>query len=276
MAGRGGSEMPTSPNHAASLLAAAAFAIAAAASAPPLAQDGVERSMPPAAAPAGGPAATGAARDGEPPPPPRPRLRRGEPDRSAEGAARRPLSPERIEEVIAAASEVVPEWGDRLRALRDESPEALDRAIAANGRRLVALSMLRQRSPELYRMKVEELRNHVELRRLGAALRASSAEGRAEVAAELRARVRSLAERQVDFGLRIRAEELAAMDAALRKMRQDLEQDAVRREQSISELLEAVEAGEELPEPDEIAVERSPRSGERAPPRGAPLPRPSR
>lgn len=265
--------MPTAPNHAAPLLAAAAaLVIAATASAAPSAQDGGQRPMPPAAASAGGPAAPHAAGDVEPPPP-RPRLRRPEAERAAEGAARRPLSPERIEEVIAAASEVVPEWGDRLRALRDESPEALDRAIAANGRRLVALSMLRQRSPELYRMKVEELRNHVELRRLGAALRAASAEGRPEVAAELRARVRTLAERQVDFGLRIRAEELAAMDAALRKMRQELEQDAVRREQSISELLEAVEAGEELPEPDEIPAERPPRSGERMPPRGAPPPR---
>lgn len=208
--------------------------------------------------------------------PPRLRGRRPEGERRGE-FGRRPLAPEQIDALIEVASEVVPEWGERLRNLRRENPESLDRAIAANGRRLVALSMLRQRNPELYRMKVEELRNQMELRRLGVSLRDALTEGRAEEAEAIRRSVRALAERQVDFGLRIRAEELAAMDAALRKMREELEQEAVRRQQSIADLVAAVEAGEELPEIDEVAGERPPAGAMGRPPaRGGGPPRPSR
>jgi hypothetical protein len=207
---------------------------------------------------------------------PRQRGRRPDPERRGE-FGRRPISPEQIDALIEAASEVVPEWGERLRTLRRENPEGLDRAIAANGRRLVALSMLRQRNPELYRMKVEELRNQMELRRLGTELRAAVQAGRGEDAEAIRRSVRALAERQVDFGLRIRAEELAAMDAALRKMREELEQEAVRRQQSIAELVAAVEAGEELPEGDEAAVDRMPAGGSgRLPGRGGGPMRPAR
>ncbi len=207
---------------------------------------------------------------------PRQRGRRPDPERRGE-FGRRPISPEQIDALIEAASEVVPEWGERLRTLRRENPEGLDRAIAANGRRLVALSMLRQRNPELYRMKVEELRNQMELRRLGGELRAALQENRGEDAEAIRRSVRALAERQVDFGLRIRAEELAAMDAALRKMREELEQEAVRRQQSIAELVAAVEAGEELPEGDEAAGDRMPAGGSgRSPGRGGGPMRPAR
>jgi hypothetical protein len=171
---------------------------------------------------------------------PRQRGRRGEPRGDL---WRRPLAPEQIEQVIGVAGEVVPEWGERLRALQNSDPEALDRALASSGRRLMSLAALRQRSPELYALKVAELRNQMELRRLGGVLRQALAEGRSDDAAATRAEIRRLAERQVDFGLRTRAEELAAMDAALLRMRLELAEEAKRRQQSIDDLVEAIESG---------------------------------
>ncbi|MBM4104974.1 MAG: hypothetical protein FJ257_01495 [Phycisphaerae bacterium] len=187
--------------------------------------------------------------------PPWPRGGRGE--REGDGSPRR-LTPEQVEMVIEVAREVFPEWGERLEQMRASDPEALERAVASNARRLFSLAMLRRRNPELYELKVTELRNQMELRRLSeamAALRGAGAEE--EAIGALRAQIRVLATEQVDLELRTRALELAAMDDALRRMKDELATDTNARAASIDAMVEAIESGR--PPADD------PASGERVP-----------
>jgi len=176
-----------------------------------------------------------------------PWTRGGRGDRDGAGAGAdlpRRLSPEQVEMVIEVAKEVFPDWGARLEQMRASDPEALERAIASNARRLFSLAMLRRRNPELYELKASELRNQMELRRLSEALAALRGSGADEEAiGALRTQIRVLATTQVDLELRTRALELAAMDEALRRMKDELEVDTNARAESIDSLVEAVESG---------------------------------
>lgn len=171
----------------------------------------------------------------------RPRVEGDAPDR--EGDRPRRMSPEQIERVLATAREIFPEWADRLEQLREQDPEALERAVAGNARRLFALATLRERSPDLYKMKVEELRNQMELRRLADRMQELADAGDAAALESTREEIRVLATKHVDLGLRTRAMELAAMDEAIRRMRTELEADSLARDAAIDELVAAVEAG---------------------------------
>lgn len=171
----------------------------------------------------------------------RPRVEGDAPDR--EGDRPRRMSPEQIERVLATAREIFPEWADRLEQLREQDPEALERAVAGNARRLFALATLRERSPDLYKMKVEELRSQMELRRLADHMQELADAGDAAALESTREEIRVLATKHVDLGLRTRAMELAAMDEAIRRMRTELEADSLARDAAIDELVAAVEAG---------------------------------
>jgi hypothetical protein len=190
---------------------------------------------------------------------------RGEGDGPEQGEERgRRLSPEQIELVVETAREVFPEWASRIEALREQDPEGLDRAIAGNARRLFALAMLRERNPDLYKMKVEELRNQMELRRLSGLMRELAESGDQAALASTREEIRVLAAKHVDLGLRTRAMELAAMDEAIRRMRTELEAESLARDAAIDELVAAVEAGR--PPSDEVRDPRRDGEGDRLPP----------
>jgi|GEM_PF-978021 hypothetical protein len=173
--------------------------------------------------------------------------------RDGRGAGpRRRLSPEQIDAIVEVAGEVFPDGGARLRELRERDPEALERVLGRQARRLFTLAMLRQRNPELYALKLEELRNQMELRTLAARHEELQAQGDSAAAQrdEIQDRIRSIAERQVDLGLRVRGLELAAMDEAIRRMRAELATDAENREAAVAEMVELVLSGRELPVPE--------------------------
>lgn len=176
-------------------------------------------------------------------------------DERREGRAtvqRRRLSPEQIDAIVDVASEVFPDGGSRLREMRERDPAALEGVLGRQARRLFALAMLRQRNPELYTLKVEELRNQMELRTLAAQREELSEEDESGAASRRRieARIRAIAERQVDLGLRVRGLELAAMDEAINRMRAELAEDARERDAAIAEMVDLVLSGRQLPTSD--------------------------
>jgi len=231
---------------------ALAFVVAgivmAGADAPPSVGETVPVPTPQEPRAGGGPDRTPPAADGPP------RRFAGEDDRRDGRASglRRRLSPEQIDAIVEVASEVFPDGGNRLRELRERDPATLERVLGRQARRFFGLAMLRQRNPELYALKLAELRNQMELRTL-AAQHDELAEGDASsesARAEIETRIRAIAERQVDLGLRVRGLELAAMDEAIRRMRTELAEDAEHRDAAISEMVERVLAGDDptLPE----------------------------
>ena len=184
-----------------------------------------------------------------------PASRAGDPPNRGDGrpgGQRRPLSPDQIDAIVEVATEVFPDGAARLRELRKQDPEALERVLGRQARRLFALAMLRDRNPELYALKLEELRNQMELRTLAArhaALGTEQVED-TEAASErerIEARIREIAEQQVDLGLRVRGLELAAMDEAIRRMRTELAEDAGNRDVAIDQMVEVVLSGREPP-----------------------------
>lgn len=205
------------------------------------------------------------------------RFPRGDGDGPEPGDDRpRRLSPQQVELVVETAREIFPEWAERLESLREQDPDGLDRAIAGNARRLFALAMLRERNPDLFKMKVEELRNQIELRRLSSRMQELAEAGDQAAIASTREEIRVLAAKHVDLGLRTRAMELAAMDEAIRRMRTELEADSLARDAAIDELVAAVESGR--PPADDDREMRRESIGDAPPPpgprRGRPMPPP--
>ncbi len=182
-----------------------------------------------------------------PPGPPRDRDRGREPGEGGRPGRRfapENLTAEEIDEVIEVAAEISPEWGRALRARRDEDPQGLREAIASGGPRLVALSVLKRTHPELYAIRIEDLRLQNDLKALARDYRTALEAGGAQ-AAELEATLRQKIGRQVDLDLRARAIELKALDAQLRQMVDELTQEARERTARVDKVLESIKAGEE-------------------------------
>jgi len=159
-------------------------------------------------------------------------------------AARRELGERDLDRVIATARDIDPTWGEALESLRASDPAALRQRLGSQARRLVVLSWLRERQPELYETRVEDFRVQRQVReaveRLRTAREAADAEGETLALAEAR---RSL-ERQVELDIKARAHELVAMDRALKEARQRLQDDIAARSQRVQQLVEQVQAGE--------------------------------
>lgn len=159
-------------------------------------------------------------------------------------AARRELGERDLDRVIATARDIDPEWGDALESLRGSDPAALRQRLGSQARRLVVLSWLRERQPELYETRVEDFRVQRQVReaveRVRKARDAADAEGEALALAEARLSL----ERQVELDIKARAHELVAMDRALKEARQRLQDDIASRSRRVQQLVEQVQAGE--------------------------------
>ncbi|MDP6601742.1 MAG: hypothetical protein QGH76_05545 [Phycisphaerales bacterium] len=78
----------------------------------------------------------------------------------------RPLTPEMIEQTMRVAEEVDPDLAAQLRAMCESDPDAFERLIRRQGRRLASLVDLRQSDPDLFEVKVAELKLDAEMRRV--------------------------------------------------------------------------------------------------------------
>jgi hypothetical protein len=131
-------------------------------------------------------------------------------------------SPEDIALFIKVAGDLNPEWRDSLLKLQSEDAEGLNQAIATYGRRLWQLVELRERNPKLYQLRLEEVRTQDKLRELAGQYRDSVEAGPSAESERLLLELEKLALFQVDLQLRVRGEELAAMDEALKRLRVEL------------------------------------------------------
>ncbi|MBU3683056.1 MAG: hypothetical protein FGM39_03395 [Phycisphaerales bacterium] len=210
--------------------------LAAAPTDDPAAAPGGASAPPRAAAPAADPPEA-PARDG----------RRG--DGRGEGGRWRPeaaTSAEMAERVIAVARDVSPELAAEIEKARDVSPDRMSQSMRVNARRLMSLSVVKERNPELYAIRVEELRLQLELRSLGDQWRAATEAKDDAKAAALAARIETKARAQVDVDLKARAQELVALDAQLKSLRDELVDEQRRTADRVRERIEAVKSGQPL------------------------------
>jgi hypothetical protein len=146
-----------------------------------------------------------------------------------------------IDSFILVASDIKPEWKTTLESMRSGDPAKFQQTLRGLGRRIWYLVELKAQNPNLYRLRIEEIRNDEQLWALANAHRESLDEGDAENSQQILGRLKNLALVQVDLKLRVRAEELAAMASALEKLRTevliDLEQRQVRADAMVENLL---------------------------------------
>lgn len=156
------------------------------------------------------------------------------------GALRRQLGPEDIQNVIAVAKDVSPEWAESLQSRYEEDPQALTESIRQSGRRLLGLAMLRDRDPAIYEVRVGELRCNRELSTVTIEYQEAVRDGRNEDAEELRSKIRNLVKESLDFELRARALELAALDKALRDLKSQLQIEIATQDERLEQRLNEV------------------------------------
>ena len=157
----------------------------------------------------------------------------------------RVLSPEQMDRIIAVARDLSPELAARLDEARARDAESFRSALGAQAKRLGSLAVLRERRPELYAIRIQELRLEAQVLALGEQLHSAVDAGRADDAARLEATLRPLVLSFVDSNLRSRAVELASLDVMMRELRVDLERDARQRTETVDRWVDALRQGRE-------------------------------
>lgn len=169
----------------------------------------------------------------------------GAPQSAAAAKAPAPAAQDPADRIIAVARDVSPEWAASLEKVRERDPAGFERATGVLAKRLKALAVLKDRKPQLYALRVEELRIQGEVTALADQWRSATSTGRTEEAAGIEKELRGKVGTMVDLNLRSRAMELAELDEVMRSMRGDLERDARARDTTVTEALEAYRRGEE-------------------------------
>ncbi len=157
----------------------------------------------------------------------------------------RVLSTEQMDRIIAVARDLSPELATRLDEARSRDADAFRAALGTQAKRLGSLAVLRERRPELYAIRIQELRMEAQVLALGEQLRSAIDAGRTDDAVRLEATLRPLVLSFVDSNLRSRAVELASLDAMMRELRVDLERDARQRTDTVEQWVKALRDGRE-------------------------------
>lgn len=187
------------------------------------------------------------------------RPQRGPDARDGEG----PMSPEeRTRLVFQFAREHFPEFAERLEAERQRDPGAAHRIAARFWPRVVELRELEKSEPELFAVEVERLRSGeaimTTVRRARAAPPADDA-GRQR----LMARLRELAERNIELRLEATRLRLESLRASVRDTERELQERQAQREQSVEEQVQRFLRWIERGDRDDDADDRPQRRPER-------------
>lgn len=148
--------------------------------------------------------------------------------------------------LIAVAKDVSPELAKTLGAARAKDPASFRAATAKLAKRLSSLAVLRDRKPELYKLRVEELRVQGQLDGLKEEWASARVGNRVEEAQKIEGQIRKLAGTLVDLNLRSRGLELAQIDALLRSMLADYRRDVDDRNQTIERVVNGLRDGTEV------------------------------
>ncbi len=148
-------------------------------------------------------------------------------DRAIARAQLRPspaLSPDMIELCMEVAREVDPVLADRLQRIRRDRSERDFRRAMGNARHLVGLVALKEQNPQLYDVKVNELRLGARVDHLLQELIADRREGSIS-APELETQLKRLVNEQVGYSLVARGLYLLRLKEHVKALRDELDHD---------------------------------------------------
>ncbi len=149
------------------------------------------------------------------------------------------LTPELIEQCLEVAREVDPALADRLEAIRREQPaEAFARALR-DARYLRGLAALKHEDPQLYDVKVKELRLDAKADRLLKQM-AEARRTPSEASRELEAKLHEVVQQQVAVSLVARGMYLRRLNEHVKALRDQLEHDLGHFQQAVDRRMKRV------------------------------------
>lgn len=173
------------------------------------------------------------------------RVRLGMPDRGHRGPLDGvPMSPraridfcERCNEV---AYDIDPSLARRLQALREQDPAEFERNMKLFGRKLFAMAELKQRDPELYSAKLNELRMELSVRQMAHDLREARAAGNRALAEAYESPLRSALGIQLAMSIKARLELVCRLEEQVKQIRAEIEDQASRYNESIEQRFQSL------------------------------------
>jgi hypothetical protein len=136
-----------------------------------------------------------------------------------------PLSPHQIEQAIDILCQLDRERCEKLQDRRCEDPDEFDEQFARHGWRLLALSRLQQSNPDLFNLKVRELRLDSQIDTTADLYRQAVAQGGREAAA-LEMQLKDLLRTQMELRLQVRGQQLIVLEQHVVAARDRLAEDA--------------------------------------------------
>jgi hypothetical protein len=134
------------------------------------------------------------------------------------------LTSEQIERVLQVAEEIDSDMASRLRTVCDRDPDEFHRVMRQSGRRLLGLAELKHDDPDLYQIKLAEMRIEAQVDASAAQLVDAIRSGRdvAEYEEDLRRWVRM----QVLHSIRARGHYILRLKEHMERLEQELELEA--------------------------------------------------
>jgi len=184
-----------------------------------------------------------------------------DPSRGAE-ILRQRLTPELVARCVEVAREVDKELGDRLADARDKNPQEFDRMMRQGGIgwRLLAMAQLKQHDPDLYRAKLAELQDAVQIDQVARKLREARRNGSQGDADAYENQLRSMLQIQLAMSIKARGEMFCRLDERVSELRKDLEREAANFNKTIDARMKVLtaEAPPAAPAAAPVAAPRTP------------------
>ena len=147
----------------------------------------------------------------------------------------RGLSPDDLDEAIALLERIKPELAERLAAAREENPRRVAHVIGKRFPRLRFLLHLKDRDPQMYELRVEDLRLTYESRHLAEEYQRLLREDEDNAAEDVRDELMELIESHFDVRQAIRERELARLEQRIEDLREQIEARADDRDELIEQ-----------------------------------------
>lgn len=164
-------------------------------------------------------------------------------ERNQKGGFRRQreISQEMVDKVMNVLETALPEWHDRLAALREDHPEKFKRVIRRVFPRVREYVSLRDHKPELAQTVIEEFKIEHRLRELSMQYQAAEADSAQQL--ELDSLIEELVRKQFDFRMQRRKAHLEEVERRLQREREKYERELADQEMMISKRIERIKQG---------------------------------
>ena len=141
---------------------------------------------------------------------------------------REPWSQEMIDRCLDVAHDIDPDLASQLAQKRQKNPDEFESTVQRGqvGRRLQSMVQLKVRDPDLYRLKISEMTQTLQINRVAAKLQQAMQSSDLREAEALKNQLRQLLQIQLAMSLKSRAEYLCRIEEQVQRLREEIDHDA--------------------------------------------------